>query len=86
MDKFEILGIEDVNYTNKSGRVVKGLRLHLGCNNPKYHGVYTETVFLPQRLVDSYEDKSDLCINLHDKICIYYNRYGSVADFVILEE
>lgn len=86
MDSFEILGIEDVDYTNKAGNRVKGCRLHLGCKTDKCHGVHTEVVFLTQKLIDAYEDKTDECIHVGDTIQIYYNRYGSVSNFAILDK
>ena len=74
--EYKVLGIENVDYENKAGRQVKGLRLHLGYEKDNVDGMCVETVFVSDRIVCN----AKVC----DDVRIMYNKFGSVAQIEVL--
>lgn len=75
--EFTVIGIESVNYTNKQGNNISGVRLHLMYSKEKCEGSAVEQIFC----------SSDLAygIGVGDLIEVYYNKYGRVAVIKRLE-
>lgn len=65
-----VIGIETVRYTNKDGKEVNGVRLHLTFENPKTDGLCCDSVYM----------KTDVAkgVNVGDVVRIFYNKYGRV--------
>lgn len=73
---YSLCGFEKVEYTNKSGRLVRGVRLHCNYSSERINGYGCETFFVPERVVVP----SDL--TLGDELDVFFSRYGSVASVV----
>lgn len=72
--KFEIVGIEDVNYkSRRTGQQVIGTNLHCHVEGPdsKIKGCAVERLYCKEMIDCS-------VLNVGDKIEVFYNRYGSV--------
>ena len=74
--KYEVLGIEVVDYENKTGRRVKGLKLHLAYEKNEVEGKGVETVFVSERIECNAE--------IGDTVRVVYNRFGGVTDVEVL--
>lgn len=73
---YELLGIEEVDYENKMGRRVKGLKLHLTYQKKDVEGMCVETVFVSERI--------ECNAQLGDIVRVVYNRFGSVTDVEVV--
>lgn len=83
--KYSVLGIEDVNYTNKQGNEVSGLRLHLvneQLQRNNLRGNAVEQIFISAR-ADCFPTAKKLEINSYCEPI--YNRYGSIEDIIPIE-
>lgn len=74
---YTVIGIEKVDYTNKQGRPVMGVKLHCTFESSKVEGLSVESVY-----VSSNVDTSDIIIG--SVIDIYYNRYKQVAQIQLM--
>lgn len=69
---YKILGIESVDYYNKSGKRITGVRLHCSCEDSRVTGVAVESIFVSSSVTtDKYE--------VGDEIDVLYNKFGSVS-------
>lgn len=69
-----VLGVQQVNYTNKDGRSVSGVRIHYTTEGNKYvEGLICENQYISSQLLQNNE-----IIHVGDQVRFYYNRYGSV--------
>lgn len=77
-----IVGIENVNYVNKSGREVRGTKLHLLCPEEP-----TDKRIKGQRVESEYVSEAVpvLGLNIGDHIDLFYNKYGRVADIQLVK-
>lgn len=73
--RFEIIGIETVDYTSrKTGKPVKGTNLHcIDLEKTSVDGQAVERLYVKEMI-----DCSSLKVG--DRINVYYNRFGSVDD------
>jgi hypothetical protein len=83
MKSYEVIGIEEVDYTSKrTNQQVHGRRLHLVSdfseNNTNAVGNCAEQVFTTCKSVTDVE--------VGDTIELYYNKYGSIEDLRIVNE
>lgn len=74
--RYTVIGIEKVNYTNKSGVVVEGLRIHLTFEKKNCDGLAVETVYM------SYDLGAGLSVG--NEIELYYNKFGRPVHVAIL--
>lgn len=75
--EFNVIGFESVNYTNKQGNNVSGVRLHLTYSKDRCEGLAVEQIFCSSELA------SGICVG--DLIEVFYNKYGRVAVIKRLE-
>lgn len=69
---YKILGIQSVDYTNKSGNRVSGVRLHCTYEDKRVTGYAVESIFVSSSVsTDKFE--------VGDEIDVLYNKYGSVS-------
>lgn len=71
-----VVGIQEVDYENKSGLRVQGKRLFLTYESDKILGSGVEAVYIPQRV--------ECDVKIGDTINILYNRFGKVDKVVIV--
>lgn len=74
---YKILGIQKVNYTNKSGRAITGVRLHCSTDDKRVEGSAVEQIFVSSSVTS--EDFS-----IGQEIDVLYNKYGSVERVYLL--
>lgn len=74
---YKVIGIEDVDYTNKNGRKIEGNKLHLTYHKDNCEGEAVQTVFA-SREVTGY-------VKVLDKIELFYNQYGKVIKVDVLD-
>ena len=73
---YNVIGIEDVDYNNKSGKRVLGTRLYCTFDDLKIDGSGCEVFFIGQRV--------DLPpVSLGDNIQVFYNKYGSIDSVIV---
>lgn len=75
MIKYELVGLQKVDYTNKQGRQISGYNLHLTYDDSNVDGIACERVFV--RSIPSH-------LALGSQLRIFYNKYGSIEDIDIL--
>lgn len=83
---YEVIGVEDVAYTNKQGNQVEGFRLHLlnkSLKRENLNGFAVEQLFISKRNEQSYN--SCRKVVPQDIVEPVFNRYGNVEDILILE-
>lgn len=80
MKSYEVIGIEEINYTSKANKNVVGRRLHLVSDFPEEkenaEGNCAEQVFTSCKSVKN--------VQVGNTIELYYNKYGSVEDLRIV--
>lgn len=86
--KFKILGLQEINFTNKdSGEVIDGVKLHLVTDYEEdyVHGHSVTTQFLSKKrfLSKAHFGHADQLIGKN--INLEYNQKGKVGDFDILD-
>lgn len=79
---YEVIGIEEVNYTSKITRLpVNARKLHLTYHfdsKAKAEGIGVEVVFTTC--------ENAKLVEIDDRIEVYYNKYGNVQDIRILDK
>lgn len=70
----KIIGIQDTNFKNRQGNVIKGVTLYTTENSDKVTGVKTGHIFLREELNFFPDD-----FELGEEIEPRYNRYGKVT-------
>lgn len=81
MKSYEVIGIEEVQYTSKkTNQLVHGRRLHLVSdfaeNNNNSNGNCAEQIFTSCQNVNT--------VSVGDTIELYYNKYGNVEDLRVV--
>lgn len=79
MNEKQIVGKENVDYTNKQNRQVTGVKLHLMGKDKRVEGTCVETVFISSRSA-FYDDV--LSTPLGTVVTLTYNRWGNVEGVV----
>lgn len=74
---YELVGIENIDYTNRTGAHITGTRLHFIFENSKINGTGVEVVFCGGSV-----DVSHLKIG--DKCRVLYNRFGKVDNIAVI--
>ena len=69
---YTVIGIEKVDYTNKQGKPVLGVKLHCTYEVNKVQGLAVESIYCTSSI-----DTSDIIIG--SIIDVLYNRFGQVA-------
>lgn len=74
---YEVVGFQSVNYTNKNGVQIDGIKIFCCYEDSKIEGM---------GCIDFYISRDKLSFNLAlgDEIEVFYNRYGKV-DRIIVE-
>lgn len=68
---YKILGIQKVNYTNKSGRVITGVRLHCSTEDKRVDGFAVEQIFVSSSVTNEQ-------FSIGQEVDVLYNKFGSV--------
>lgn len=71
----KIVGIKDINYTNKSGRQIIGTELHVTYKTEKVIGETVEKFYVPNSVNDC------KCAKVGQNVNILFNQFGKV-DFL----
>lgn len=82
MTKYEIVGLEEVKFTDKkTGELVHGRRIHLSYDLDERNdceGIGAEQIFL--------RTERAFTAKMGDFVNLLYNKYGKVADILILDK
>ena len=73
---YEVLGKEKVNYTNKIGNPVNGIKLHVTSESKRVEGLKVEVVYCSGLLADEVE--------VGNTVDFLYNKYGNVQSVTVL--
>lgn len=73
---YKVLGIGVVDYENKEGRNIRGLKLHLSYEDENIDGQGVFTVFVSERI--------ECNAQVGDTVRVVYNRFGCVAGIDVL--
>lgn len=68
---YKILGIQNVNYTNKANRKISGVRLHCSTEDNRVEGFAVEQIFVSSSVTTE-------SFTIGQEIDVLYNKYGSV--------
>ena len=79
---YQVIGKQIVDYKNKAGNQVKGLKLYVAYEKKGVAGVAAEDIYLSEAKLQQNGINAD-SINIDDMISILYNRYGSVESVSI---
>ncbi len=79
MEKMKVVGKQKINFTNKDGEEIKGIKLHCLSNSSNVEGQAVETIFINKRSNDSYAVANSVAIN--GNIEVSFNRWGK-ADMI----
>lgn len=75
---YNVVGLENVDYSNKVGKRVQGIRVHCTFEKPdKCFGVCVESIYISR-------DKFDDSIEVGCKIEPFYNKYGQVQSLQVI--
>lgn len=67
----EVVGIEKVDYVSrKSGKNVKGVKLHMCGESDNVQGCAVSSEFVPERV--------ECNVTVGDKVKLFYNKFGQV--------
>jgi hypothetical protein len=81
---YEIVGKQSVDYTNKEGNRVQGLRLYVVYEKRNVDGVATETFYFSKSMLAA-AGLSDSSFTCGSHINVLYNKYGSVETVSIVD-
>lgn len=81
---FKILGLENVDYTSKTGKRVTGVKMHLGYETEKVNGTAVTDAFINMDLYDKLLDEG-IMLEVGTEIELYYNRFGGIAKVDIVK-
>lgn len=73
---FRVLGIEEMDYTNKNGQRIQGTKLHLGYEKENCEGVAVTNEFIGKGL-----DLSN--VKVGDTVKLFYSKFGKVVELSI---
>ncbi|MNP70015.1 hypothetical protein D3C76_1661850 [compost metagenome] len=68
----KIVGVQNVNFTNNSGEVIKGMNIFVGFKDENVEGLRTEKFFLKEGISLPKETK------LNDTIDLSFNHKGKI--------
>lgn len=74
-----IVGIKNVDYTNKNGKQVKGKELHLVYDDNRIEGKGVKSFYV------RYDFPNLDKVKLKDRVTLYFNEYKQV-DFLVVNE
>lgn len=77
--KCKVMGIQNVNYTNKANKKITGTTFHVTHPDSRVNGDMCENIFLSDRLQLDVINQ----VKLGDTIDVSYNRYGSIDSLSI---
>ena len=72
----EVVGIELVDYTSKSGNQVKGKKLHMCYATDKVNGMAVLQEYVPEKV--------ECNVKVGDTVQLFYNKYGQVNQVYII--
>ena len=77
--KVKIVGIQNIDYTNKSGRHISGVNLHVAYEDQKVIGMAVDKFYLASDFPNLNK------VKCNDVVNVYFNQYGKV-DFLAISE
>lgn len=77
MEKIKIVGIRDVDFTDKNGRQVTGVSLYYLYHHDRVRGEAADKVFVPSGRFQNF----DYVPQLGDEVYAHYDRFGKVSEF-----
>lgn len=77
--KVKVIGIQPINYVNKTGRQITGTKLHCAYEKDSIRGLAVDSFYLGNNIPNV--DK----IKLNDTVNLYFDQYGKV-DFLAQAE
>lgn len=78
----QVIGKQRVDYKNKDGKVIQGVRLWACHEKNGVIGVVSEEVYLSDNKLAACGLSADK-INVDDDVTVLYNRYGSVESITV---
>lgn len=74
---YKVIGIEMIDYVNKSNKRVTGMRLHCCFEKDNCNGVCVDSFYINN-------DKINFIVELGDFVEPLYNKYGNVQSIQVL--
>lgn len=72
----KVVGVEKVDYVSKkTGKAVKGIKLHMLDTSDNVHGYVALQEFL--------SEKVDCNVKVNDQVQLFYNKFGQVTQVVV---
>lgn len=78
MEIYTLVGMRNVDYTNKNGKHVQGWNLYFTYEDPRIAGVGVEDVYIGKRYFDSLSFVPELGHSCQ----LVYNKFGDLSDIV----
>ena len=79
---YQVIGKQCVDYQNKDGKQIKGLKLWLAYEKKGVTGVAADPIYLSQSKLDECGINPDE-IKIDDLVTVFYNRYGKVESIAV---
>lgn len=76
-----VVGIQNVDYTNRNQRHVRGQYLYLAEDIQNGAGIKVDRVFISQTKLDSLSKK----LELNSSVEIFYNKYGNITKIEVVD-
>ena len=79
---YQVIGKQNVDYENKDGKHVKGLKLFVAYEKKGVEGVCSESIYLSDSKLSQIGIDAST-VKVDDMISVLYNRYGNVESISI---
>lgn len=79
---YQVIGKQMIDYKNKDGKEIKGMKLFVASDKKGVEGVFAESVFVSSTKMEQCGITFE-SIKVDDIISIYYNRYGNVETIAV---
>lgn len=75
--KIKVVGIQKIDYTNKTGRHITGVNLHAMYQNNRTEGFEVDKFYLASDFPNLEQ------VKVNSEVDVYFNQYGKV-DFLVV--